>query len=334
MTHLDDNLLTALEAARPDTGDQPSADSPEATAMLTRILETPRRPANRPDPQGPAVQPDPQRPAKRPRPTVRKLIGTVVVPVAGFAAAVVVAVTVPGAPAHPGGSNGLTPASVRTAVLDAIQKDTGDIMYATQTAKGGKAQVITEQGWVYPAFAVPGQQVKFRLFTRLNGVPVDDAESIYIQDVAATRLSLKTTQGPHSSQITDVKYASKTWSRQRSSSVLLGMTMSPALIRSQIASGHFTVTGTGWVRGHRAVELTWRSRHGLVRNTSTLWVDAKTFQPLLGSSTMQVVTGNREQTIHTDTTQYQILAATPANLHLLTPPIPPGFTRVPGSPNS
>jgi hypothetical protein len=35
----------------------------------------------------------------------------------------------------------------------------------------------------------------------------------------------------------------------------------------------------------------------------------------------------------TATTAYQILPASPANLNLLTPPIPPGFTRIARSPN-
>jgi hypothetical protein len=47
MTQLDDDLLTSLQAARPDPGYQPSAASPVATAMLARILQTGRDPAPR-----------------------------------------------------------------------------------------------------------------------------------------------------------------------------------------------------------------------------------------------------------------------------------------------
>jgi hypothetical protein len=47
MTALDDDLLTSLQAARPDPGYQPSAASPVATAMLARILQTDRDPAPR-----------------------------------------------------------------------------------------------------------------------------------------------------------------------------------------------------------------------------------------------------------------------------------------------
>jgi len=47
MTPLDDDLLTSLQAARPDPGYQPSAASPVATAMLARILQTDRNKAAR-----------------------------------------------------------------------------------------------------------------------------------------------------------------------------------------------------------------------------------------------------------------------------------------------
>jgi hypothetical protein len=37
--------------------------------------------------------------------------------------------------------------------------------------------------------------------------------------------------------------------------------------------------------------------------------------------------------LETDTIEYHILPATPANLNLLKPPIPPGFTRTATSPH-
>jgi hypothetical protein len=43
MTPFDDDLLTALRAARPDPGYQPSAASPEARAMLARIVQARHR---------------------------------------------------------------------------------------------------------------------------------------------------------------------------------------------------------------------------------------------------------------------------------------------------
>ncbi len=313
MIPLDDDLLTALRAARPEAAEPgaaaPEATTPEATAMLTRILHTPRDPA--------------------PHVIRRRLLKAGIPAVAGVAAAVAVATTVTSS--GPGSSTRPTAASVRTAVIDAFERDSGDIVYSTRTIYLLKGLVTTQRAWTYPAFPVPGQQVRFRLFQFKNGVPVEDTESIYVAGKASTSLSLSTTQGPRTAEIIDVEYATRTWSRQRSSSVLLAGSLSPSLIKDQIAVGRFTVVGPASVNGHQAVELTWTSSPGRLTVTTILWVDARTYQPLRSVSTTR--TPLRATPIETDTMQYQILPATPANLALLTPPIPPGFTRTPTSPH-
>jgi hypothetical protein len=48
---------------------------------------------------------------------------------------------------------------------------------------------------------------------------------------------------------------------------------------------------------------------------------------------MQVRLQSRHVVLQTSTTEYHILPPSPANLDLATPPIPPGFTRTPGSPH-
>jgi hypothetical protein len=312
MIPLDDDLLTALRAARPGTGCEPSAASPEATAMLTQIMRTPRGPA--------------------PRWTRRRLLLAAIPATAAAAAAMTLAVSVTSS--GPGG-NLPTASSVRTAVLDAFSRDSGDVFAMTQTIRGTRGPVLTQRAWTYPAFPVPGQQVRFRLFMLRDGVPVEDTESIYIQDAAASRLSMKTTQGPRSAEIIDVQYATRTWSRQRSSSVLLAGSLSPRLIRDEIASGRFTVTGTGHVRGRPAIEITWSYSpgNGPLIMMATLWVGAHSYVPLRSTTTMQARLQSRHVVLQTSTTEYHILPPTPANLDLLIPPIPPGFTRTSGSPH-
>jgi hypothetical protein len=307
MTPLDDDVLTALRAARPGAGDEPSADSPEAAAMLARILQTRRDPA--------------------PHLTRRRLMLAGIPAVAGVAAAAVVAAVV--ASSGPG-SVRPTVAGVRTAVLDAFQRTSGDIVHSIRTIQLSKGPVMTQQGWTYPAFPVPGQQVRFRLFQLNNGVPVEDTESIYIQD-NSSGLSQSTTQGPRSAEIIDVEYATRTWSRQQSSSVLLAGSLSPSLIRGEIASGRFTVLGRVSLDGRQAIELTWSSSLGRLAVTTTLWVDAQTYLPLRSTSTMRAALHGAP--LETDTTVYQILSATPSNLDLLSPPIPAGFTRTASSPH-
>jgi len=308
MTPLDDDLLTALRAARPAPGYQPSPASPEATAMLASILQTRRDPA--------------------PRLTRRRLLLTGLPAVAGAAAAAVLAafVTSPGS-----GSTRPTVSSVRTAVLDAFERDSGDIVNSTRTIQRPKGPVITQRAWTYPAFPAPGQQVRFRLFQLRDGVPTEDTESIYVADAASGQLTQSTTEGPRTAEIIDVEYATRTWSRQQSSSVLLAGNLSPTLIRDQIASGGFTVVGPVHEQDRQAVELTWSRSPGQMTVTTTLWVDAGTYRPLRSVTTIRA--GLHDMLVETDTTEYQILPATQANLDLLTPPIPDGFSRTAKSPH-
>jgi len=316
MTPLDDDVLTALRAARPAPGYQPSAISPEAMAMLARILHT------RPD-HAPRVT---RRLA--PRVSRRRLLLAGLPAAAGAAAATMVAVSV--ASSGPGS----TPpgvSSVRAAVLDAFQRDSGDIVATTGTIHRSKGPVMTQRAWAYPAFPARGEQVRFRLFVLRDGVPESDTESIYVQDAAAGRLTQPTTQGPRTAEIIDVQYTTRTWSRQRSSSVLLAGNLSPSLIRDQIASGGFTMAGTVRLQSRPAIKLTWTRSPGRLTVTTTLWVDARTYLPLRSATTIRA--GLHNMLLETDITQYQVLPATQANLDLLTPPIPAGFTRTATSPN-
>jgi hypothetical protein len=315
MTPLDDDLLISLRAARPDSGHRPSAASPEATAMLARILQSPRDPGRR----------DPVR-----RRTRRRLLLAGLAALAGTVAAAVLIVAV--VPANPGGTRP-TVSGVRTAVLDAFQRLSGDIIYAAETIQLPKGLVDVEQEWTYPAFPAVGQTVRFRLFDFRDGVPVEDTESIYVQNAAAGQLTQSTAQCPCSSEVIDVEYASRTWSSGTSSSVLLAGRLSPTLIRDEIASGRFTVVGRVSLDGRQAVEVTWSSAHGPITVTTALWVDARTYAPLRTVVTTRAEAGARDAPVEVDTTDYQILPVTPANLNLLKPPIPAGFTRTATSPH-
>jgi hypothetical protein len=316
MTPLDDDVLTALRAARPAPGYQPTATSPQAMAMLARILHT------RPD-QVPRV-------TRRLAPGVsrRRLLLAGLPAAAGAAAATVVAVSV--ASSGPGSTRPAV-SSVRAAVLDAFQRDSGDIVATTRTIHWFKGPVMTQRAWAYPAFPALGQQIRLRLFILRDGVPESDTESIYFQNAAAGRLTQPTTEGPRSAEIIDVQYTTRTWSRQRSASVLLAGNLSPSLIQDQIASGGFTVAGTVRLRGRPAIKLTWTRSPGRLTVTTSLWVDARTYLPLRSATTIRA--GLHNMLLETDTTQYQILPATQANLDLLEPPIPAGFTRAATSPH-
>lgn len=275
--------------------------------MLARILQARRDPAR--------------------RVTRRRLVLAGLMGMAGVAAAAVVAAVITSSGS---GSARPTVSGVRTAILDAFQRTSGDIVYSIRTIQPSRGPETTQRAWVYPASPARGQLVSFRLFQFQDGVPEEDTESIYVQDTAAGQLTQSTTQGPHTAEIIDVEYATRTWSSQRSSSVLLAGDLSPSLIRDEIASGRFTVLGRVSLDGRQSIELTWSSSFGPMTVRTTLWVDAQTYLPL---RSVQTQTAQHGMLLETDTTAYQILPATPANLGLLKPPIPAGFTRTATSPH-
>src|SRR5262249_55513175 len=109
-----DDLLDALRAARPAPDYQPAAASPEATAMLARILA-----GNPPRAGG----------AGAPRGVSRRLgrAGAPAVAGAAAAGAVVASAFVAAGPSAPAA------ASVRADVLDALDRSGGDILLADTT---------------------------------------------------------------------------------------------------------------------------------------------------------------------------------------------------------
>jgi len=309
MTPPDDDLLTALSSARPDPEYRPSPHSPEATAMLAGILD------GRPEP------------ARR-RVTRRRLALAALPALAvGVAAALVAVFVTPSgsAPAR------LSAATVRTAILDALQQDSGDILYVNMSdpAPVGNGSV-TRIGWVYPAFPAVGQQVRFREFQYNDGKPDQDVESSYTETADMEQPTLSTTGGPRSAKIFAVYYPSRIWSSFTTSTIPVALNDSPALIRSEIASGHFTIDGTVKLNGREAVKVSWADKYGPFTNHVTLWVDARTYVLLREASVEPMRPG---QPVWTSTVTYQMRPATPASLKELTPVIPAGFThatQIPG----
>jgi hypothetical protein len=309
MTPADDELLTALRSARPDPRYRPSPHSPEATAMLAGIL-------------GARGELEHSRRATRRRIV---LAGLPALAVAVVATVVAVSVTSSGpAPAH------LSATTVRTAILDALRLRSDDILYQVTTLKlSSKRGVYVDRGWVYPAFPAVGQQVRYRDFDYHYGKPYQDVVSIYTETAAMEHLTLKTTQGPRSAKIVAVDYPSRTWARFTTTTVPVALIASPALIRSEIATGRFTVDGTVKLHGREAVKLSW----GPFTNHFTLWVDSRTYVLLRSVQTVPLGTSSalpsrsRPGTVSTTTSTYQMRPATAASLKLLTPVIPAGFTR-------
>lgn len=304
-----DGLLAALRSASPDPGYRPSPRSPEAAAMLSRILDGTREPG-----------------LVRRRVSRRRLVFAGLPTLTAAVAAVVVAAAVTRSGPAPGP---LTPDTVRTAVLDAFRQDSGDILRASVQYQGPGGAEVTRSTWVYPAFPAVGQQVRFREVDYRKGKPRQDVESIYTENEAMEHLSMSTTQGPGFAKIVGVDYPSRTWATFTTSSPQLDSHVSPALIRSEIASGNFTVDGTVKLNGRDAVKLDWtRKLNSIAAVHTTLWIDATTYVPLRTVNTQTLTTqALGTQTIGTATSTYQMIPATTASLKALTPPVPAGFTR-------
>lgn len=330
MTPLDDDLLAALRAARPAPGYQPSAASPQAQAMIARVLRSADDPAAGRHP----LAPRPLAPSRWHR--TLALAGLPALAVAVAAAVLAVSMTTPGHRSAAGSAHGAV-ASLRAAVLDAFERDGGDIIYTMRTIRLLRGPTEDQQIWTYPAVPTAGQQIRVRLFQQHDGAPVEDTESVYVAGPQSDRITQSTTSGPRFAEITDVEYATRTWSRLLSSTPLVAASLDPDKIRQQIASGGFTVVGSVRLQGQPAIELTWSRRlaplgRGMAVSTR-LWVDPRTYVPLRSITTQWAGPSGHRQALFADTANYRILAATPANLDLLTPPIPPGFTRTATSPH-
>jgi hypothetical protein len=296
-----DVLLAALRAARPEPDCQPSPASAEAMGLLTRILAQPHA----------QVQAHPARPPRR-------LILAGIPAVAAAAAVGGVAV----ATRSSGSSTGALPQAARTlraAILDAFDRASGQILATVRLGKVSDGPSFTERTWTYPMFARPGQQVRSRVTeSSTEGRRAVDEESVYLQPEPSST-------APVAGTVLVVDYANRTWFRGAIASVITVGGLTPAQIRGDIANGTFRVIGTEHLDGRPAVKLALTADRPAL--TKTLWVDARTYMPLQVAFTVTNGTA-----ITSNTVKYQVLSATSANLGLLVPPIPAGFTHATKAP--
>jgi len=297
-------------------------------------------------PDAARVLPGPRRqPARRhSRPALRspRAIGWLSgITTAAALAGLVTALTLPAAPnriipngpaASPG--HAPAPATLRAKLLAAFSAASGEIVYEQSTFHGGTTS--TEKIWYFPWQASTGQQVRSRqLIVNGDGTPYQDVEDIYTMPAsgtippglpAATVKKLKThvLVGVVAAigEIIDVEYGNRTWSDQKDHVLLDSDPASPQVVLYDIKHENWTVVGHTRLDGHDAIELSWADAGA----SSYLWVDASTYLPLREIVNLPV--GGPGKTITTtDQTNYELLPATPANLALLSPPIPAGFTQ-------
>jgi len=246
------------------------------------------------------------------RRTLRRRAGCLLA-AAGLSAAAVVAVT--GVTNAPHGQ--LTATVIRAKLVAAWLAVGDDILVMRIGSPGGGPQDATVDGWLYPWAASPGQRVQARLLISYGGKNASDMSCSYL--MPANPVQHFYAQG------IDVEYGSWYWSKTRFSGSC-GPEMNPSAIRSQIASGAWTVSGPAEFRGHQALKLTQivTVRKDIARSTSELWVDASTYLPLYEYMTTSGLGSGPPFTA-----AFELLPPTPANLALLKAVIPAGFTRSP-----
>jgi hypothetical protein len=297
------DLLARFRLARPAPDYQPAAASPAAAAMLARIL---------------AGNPPPAGRARAPRAVSRRLVLASIPVVAGAAAAgtVVASTFVAAGPSAPAA------ASVWAAVLAALDRSTGDILITDTTDfidlsdRVPNVPPVQFRALYYPMGYHPERAGRWRFITSRNGVPVRD------EAVAYTPPANGVSYGPiNGADVVVIDYATRTWSRGHQA--VGSPVLTPDIIRQWVANGFLKVAGPQRLHGVDAIKLT--SRPEFV--PSALWVDARTYLPLQAVTTLRDAHG---KVIDSETTRYQVLPATAANLALLKqPPAPVGFTRTP-----
>jgi hypothetical protein len=148
-----------------------------------------------------------------------------------------------------------------------------------------------------------------------NGTPAIDMESIY---------AASSPKGPPPvGELIDVQYGNRTWSSQKHVIISSAGLWSSASLRNTFAHLHPAVRRVR-LDGHKAIELSWVIKGGpkgprIGRTANHFWVDARTYLPLLATTSWGPHSVSR--------TDFRLLPATPANLAKLRVHVPPGFRR-------
>lgn len=259
----------------------------------------------------------------------RKSIGGLRLPVATAATALLV-VLAAGAilQGHPSGRTTPTASPMR-AILAAFASASEDVVYIKQTTTSSDGMTTTIDTWTHPAAMPPeGHSVEWRvLYFGPDGKPVSDVGLRYVVGSPLVALGPKPGKFYPSGEILDVEYATRSWSDQLNQAVV-GPTFTDDTIGSLILSGRLAVQGTSTLDGQRVLEL--GSAVGPEAST-TLWVSATTYLPVRRIFTYTA--GNDSYQVHgTVVSDISYLAPTRADLALLTPDIPSGFTRTAAPP--
>jgi hypothetical protein len=307
-----DPLLAALRAARPGlAGPDRTATSPEAEAMLRRILaqpgslpEQPRRPLRG---RGTSYGPWLQR-KRRPRRLPRRAVIVVAIAATLAGAGLFSSLIVTGGAAR------------RTTRLP---ETTQTASYVTGRVEGAAARIshdvihtqITAGSYTRDTWFGPGDAVRLRTYRRgrLLSDVIETPRRITVIDYADH--TWWTTSNPPASpaECTLPACVAIKLSPGRLGSFLLSVAFGHALT----GTGSYQVDGITQTAGHRALLLTGRFGAG---STVRIWVDPGSYLPL-----RSVVSGGQPARSVRSSIAY--LPPTAANMATLKAPVPAGFAR-------
>jgi hypothetical protein len=234
-------------------------------------------------------------------------------------------------------------ASLREDILTAFSNTASSISYTQSvwSTAGQKTRVLDV--WTSPLEGSRGQSQTRRELVTIGGQTVQDVEMIYALPAPGGRTPPNCdgqidspkpppVRGQSGTQATDgrlidVEYASRSWSDQPDTCLAITQPADAAQIRSDIASGDWTVLGRDTVDGRAALELSLRGQPGAA---DLLWVDAQTFLPIRASANKGGSPGAEDSLV----TTYRFLSATPDNQKNLITPIPARFTHTAAPPVS
>jgi hypothetical protein len=256
--------------------------------------------------------------------------------VAGAAAAGIVVATArsdgPSRPVSPAAGSLPSTSSVAAAVLDAFERASGDILATVIQIPVRNWPVSTIRAWAYPMFPQPGQEARYRLSLYRGGRQLWDSEQVYIWR-ERKREGNKSVSGTEILPGIAVDYQDRTWFRGDVLYPEVLANQSPSDIRALFQSrggvlfGMPRVVGTEELDGRRVLKLEYTIYGGYIRY---LWVDARTYMLL---KSVVTATDRAAGGLVPNTAVYQVLPATQANLALLTPVVPAGFTSVTKQPS-
>jgi hypothetical protein len=244
--------------------------------------------------------------------------------VAGTVTAVTVTAGTSGTPTNGrvASSAPITKATLQARLLAAFSGAVNEIAVEHATYKINNEVPTTDETWSYPVQPSAGQPVRVRETDIAQGGAFyeDDGESYLMPARQQASAGLRA----EGEKIT-VSHSARVWWLEQGSSLYVTPPVGPTVIAKLPGLGKWTEHRTT-LGGRPAIELTMKYRYPASSGGSlsdTLWVDATTYLPLRETFNDDSPGMDTIGTIY-----YEYRPATPANLALLTPPIPAGFRQV------